>query len=104
MTDSFLVRIYDAYGRIEEELRAALDESLEPSGPESLYDYVAVLAPLPDRAVDVGSGEGRHTIELARRFAISVLGVDPVARHIELSNAPTARGRCGYRTRRQSGF
>ena len=40
--------------------------------------------------VDVGCGEGRHSVALAERFGVSVHGVDPVARHLELSNARLA--------------
>ena len=36
--------------------------------------------------LDLGCGEGSHSIKLAERFAFHVLGVDPVPRHIELCN------------------
>jgi SAM-dependent methyltransferase len=76
---------YDAYPRIEAAFQDALDESLQPRGPEVLYELVESLG-LPGGAsvVDVGCGEGDHTIGLARRFGFHVLGVDPVARHVEL--------------------
>jgi SAM-dependent methyltransferase len=82
---------YDAYPRIEEAFQHALDESLQPRGPEMLYDLVAGLD-LPPRAsvLDVGCGEGRQSLELARRFGVEVVGVDPVVRHIELSNEALA--------------
>jgi len=37
--------------------------------------------------LDVGCGEGRWTIELARRFGFSITGLDPVPRHIEVARA-----------------
>lgn len=36
--------------------------------------------------MDLGCGEGKHSIELAERFGFLVRGIDPVPRHIELSN------------------
>jgi SAM-dependent methyltransferase len=77
---------YDAYPRVEEEFQSALDVSLNPRGPEMLYDLVRDLR-LPQGAsvIDLGCGEGKHTLELASRFGFHVLGVDPVERHIELA-------------------
>ena len=77
---------YDEYPRIEEDLQAALAVSLDPRGPDFLYDVVADLG-LPPSAtvVDLGCGEGDHALELARRFGFTVHGVDPVPRHLELA-------------------
>lgn len=78
---------YDEYPRIEEELNAALAVSLNPRNPDFLYEVVGGLG-LPGGAcvVDIGCGEGQYAIELARRFALTVVGVDPVPRHLELAN------------------
>jgi len=77
---------YDAYPRIEAEFQAVLDASLTPRGPESLYELVRDLG-LPPAAgvVDVGCGEGKHTLALAERFGFTVRGIDPVPRHIDLA-------------------
>jgi SAM-dependent methyltransferase len=78
---------YDDYPRIEAAFQAALDESLNPRGPELLYEIVSKLR-LPPGAnvVDLGCGEGQHSIKLAQRFDFAVHGIDPVPRHIELAN------------------
>ena len=77
---------YDAFPRIEAEFEGALDASLGPRGPELLYELVQGLHLAPRANVlDVGCGEGRHSLALAERFGFSVHGVDPVPRHIELS-------------------
>ena len=83
-----LQRAYDAYPQIEEAFNADLDESLDPRGPDSLFDFVAAMGlPAGAAAVDVGAGEGAHAIGLARRFGFVVAGVDPVERHVEIARA-----------------
>ncbi len=81
-----LHEFYDDYPRIEAAFQAALDESLHPRGPELPYDIVSRLR-LPPGAtvVDLGCGEGQHSLELANRFGLAVHGIDPVPRHIELA-------------------
>lgn len=80
-----LAEYYDEYPRVEQAFQAALDESLHPRGPGLLYDVVSSLGLAPRaRVIDVGCGEGQHTIELARRFGFAVLGLDPVERHLQL--------------------
>src|SRR5262245_338360 len=71
---------YGEFERIEEAFHAALDESLQPRGPDVLYDLVASFG-LPEGAVavDVGCGDGRHSFRLAARFGFAVVGVDPFA-------------------------
>src|SRR5437588_12223969 len=69
---------YPVYDVIEEDFNHFLDESLEPRGPEMLFDLVEGLGLAPGATVlDLGCGRGRHSIELARRFGVVVRGVDP---------------------------
>jgi SAM-dependent methyltransferase len=70
------------YDAIEEELNAYVGESLDPRGPDVLYDVLASLAVPPGAvAVDVGCGRGEHTVRVAERFGWQVLGIDPAPRH-----------------------
>jgi SAM-dependent methyltransferase len=86
--DPALLESYDYYPRIEEAFQAALDESLNPRGPDSLFNLVGSLGLRPEAEVlDLGCGEGRFSIELAKRFGFRVTGVDPVPRHIEICTA-----------------
>lgn len=90
--DAFLRQSYDVYPGVEEQFGQALAESLDPSGPGVLFDLVAGFAwPAGAAALDVGCGEGDDTIELARRFGVSVRGIDPVPRHIDVARAELAR-------------
>jgi len=83
----YLVESYDNYPRIEAAFQAALDESLNPRGPELLYEIVSKLRLPPGANVaDLGCGEGRHSVKLAQQFRFAVHGIDPVPRHIELAN------------------
>ena len=97
MTDkASLAQSYESFGRIEDLFKQDLDESLNPRGAAMLYDLVAEF-PLPRRAatLDVGCGEGGHTVELAKRFGMDVLGVDPVPWHVELARRELARQTAG---------
>ncbi|OAI43221.1 hypothetical protein AYO38_10935 [bacterium SCGC AG-212-C10] len=88
VTEAFLQQSYDAFATIEETLNERLDASLQPRGPSLLFDIVGELGLPPGAmAIDAGCGEGEHALELARRFRLNVLGVDPVARHIEIAQA-----------------
>jgi SAM-dependent methyltransferase len=92
MNKASLVQAYESFGRIEELFKQDLDESLHPRGAAMLYDLVGALA-LPRRAaaLDVGCGEGGHSIELARRFGLDVRGVDPLPWHLELARRELER-------------
>ena len=84
----WLEKSYEAFADIEEEFQAALDVSLEPRGPEILYELVSAWQLRPGSlALDVGCGDGKHSLELAERFDLDVLGIDPLPRHVELARA-----------------
>jgi SAM-dependent methyltransferase len=88
-----LEQAYDAYPRIEEEFSAALDQSLDPRGPDLLYDLVARLGLAPGAvALDVGCGEGRQALALHQRFGFHVTGIDPVPR-VPVRRRASRRGR-----------
>jgi trans-aconitate methyltransferase len=66
------------YDLIEEDFNHFLDQSLAPRRPKLLYELVAELPPERGRQIlGLGCGKGRHSIELAKRFAAIVHGVDP---------------------------
>jgi SAM-dependent methyltransferase len=87
----WLEHSYDAFPRLEEAFNAALAESLQPCGPELLYDLVREMElPSGSSAADIGCGEGTHTYQLAERFQFSVTGIDPLPRHIEIASTALA--------------
>lgn len=79
--------IDDVYGDTfdDDEVEAALNESLSPRGlNELLFDLVAAMGlPSGSAVLDVGAREGRHSFELSRRFGFTVRGVEPVRRHLD---------------------
>ena len=79
---------YDEFPRIEDAFHAALEGSLRPRGPELLYEIVQGLE-LSERslALDVGCGEGTHSYRLSERFGFSIVGIDPLPRHVEVATA-----------------
>jgi SAM-dependent methyltransferase len=80
--------VYDEFPRVEAAFHAALDESLRPRSPDLLYELIEGMElPEGSQVVDVGCGEGRHSYRLAERFGFSVVGVDPVPRHVEAGTA-----------------
>lgn len=94
ITSTFLGQFYDDYPRIEAAFEDALDESLNPRGPELLHEIVAKLGLPPETMVlDLGCGEGQHSIQLAEEFHVAVHGIDPVPRQIELANERLAAKR-----------
>jgi len=86
-----LDEFYDDFPRVEEAFHAALDESLSPRGPDLLYDIVEGFGlPSGSLVADVGCGEGGHSLRLAERFDLTVVGLDPVARQIEVAQTAAA--------------
>jgi predicted TPR repeat methyltransferase len=95
---------YDEFPRIEAAFQDLLDESLSPRGPASLWDVVGTMH-LGDsiQAIDVGCGEGDDAVALHEKLGVAVVGVDPVARHVELATAAAAAAGAGARVSFQLG-
>ncbi len=59
------------------EIHAILDRSLNPRRPDMLFDIAGELGVGAGSVVlDVGSRDGRHLIELARRFGCHAVGLE----------------------------
>jgi len=76
-----VVALGGRFDAIEESFHAALDATLDPRGPDSLFDLVSAMGlPAGSSVIDVGCGRGRQAVELIRRFGFTVLGIDPLYR------------------------
>jgi ubiquinone/menaquinone biosynthesis C-methylase UbiE len=74
--DSFYSEEIEAF--YEQGLDKALDESLDPRGPDVLFDIAGELgATASTRVLDVGSRIGKQMLELRDRFGCRVVGVEP---------------------------
>jgi SAM-dependent methyltransferase len=67
-----------------------LDISLDPAGPEQLYEIADPYLAAGQRILDVGCRDARHLIELCRRCRGTGVGVDPVPWHVERARAAVA--------------
>ncbi|GAC1554060.1 MAG: hypothetical protein NVS4B8_16840 [Herpetosiphon sp.] len=86
------------------DLYTQLDESLRPRPHTMLYDRIATLGLTSASTVlDVGSGRGNHSCELARRFGCTVVGVDLAQMHVEQGRARAAREGVASQVRFQQG-
>jgi SAM-dependent methyltransferase len=65
----------------------ALDQSLAPSGPDSLYDLAGEYVAAGSRLLDAGCRDAAHLIRLIQLYNVTGVGVDPVLVHIERANA-----------------
>ena len=73
----------ESFWRLFEEL----DSSLDPAGPEQLYEIADPYLAAGQRILDVGCRDARHLIELVRRHDATGVGVDPVPWHVQRARA-----------------
>lgn len=70
------------------ELYAALEQSLDPRGTNSLFDTFAALGPERGQLVlDAGARDASYAIELVRAHGVRAIALDPVPLHIERARA-----------------
>ena len=75
-----MTEIYsESFWRLFEEL----DASLDPAGPDQLYEIAGPYLHAGERILDVGCRDARHLIELCRRHGCTGVGVDPVPWHVQ---------------------
>ena len=76
------------YGPTTWDVYERLDVSLDPRGPDVLYDVAAAHIGEHDMILDAGCRDAAHLIELARRHPnITGIGVEPVPIHVERARA-----------------
>jgi SAM-dependent methyltransferase len=75
------------YGEETWRVYEVLDESLGPSGPDSLYDVAGSYLAADSRLLDAGCRDAAHLIRLIQRYGATGVGVDPVEVHIERAKA-----------------
>jgi SAM-dependent methyltransferase len=82
---------YDEFPKIEEAFGVAVDQSLAPRGPDLLFELVGAMGiSTGSTVVDVGCGDGRHSIRLAEQLGCRLTGIDPVAGNIDAARRAVA--------------
>ena len=90
-------RLTRVYGPTTWDVYERLDVSLDPTGPDSLFDIAGDLLTAGGVVLDAGCREAVHLIELVRRFDVDGVGVDPVAIHIARAKAAANSAGLGHR-------
>jgi cyclopropane fatty-acyl-phospholipid synthase-like methyltransferase len=81
--EAHLARMSRAYSPETWDLYAELDHSLDPAGPDSLYNTAAEFLRPGSVILDAGCRDAAHLIRLVTDHAATGVGVDPVAIHVE---------------------
>ncbi len=76
---------------------AFLDQSLDPRGPEMLYDVAGEYLRPGSIVLDAGCRDAQHLIRLVEAHDVVGVGVDPVEVHIERAKAAVAAAGLGDR-------
>jgi ubiquinone/menaquinone biosynthesis C-methylase UbiE len=75
--------MYSGTAKEYEDFLAVLDQSLNPRGPDVLYDKFQALNPTPQSLIlDAGCRHAVQACELSRRFGCRVVGIDLVGDNI----------------------
>src|SRR5690348_9319023 len=101
MRDRDLPRNLDRVSRMYSEetwrVYAFLDQSLEPRGPDTLYDAAGEYLRPGSVVLDAGCRDAKHLIRLVEAHDVVGVGVDPVEVHIERAKAAVAAAGLGSR-------
>ena len=103
MTSDHLDRLARGYGPRHSRLYEALDESLEPRGPEMLVDVAAEYLRPQSRILDIGCRDAKYLIRLVQAHGCRGVGFDPVDWHVESARAAVDEAGVGDRIRITNG-
>jgi SAM-dependent methyltransferase len=82
-----LEQLTRVYGPTTWDVYERLDISLDPPGPDSLFDLAGAFIEPGDVVIDLGCRDGTHLIELVRRFEVVGVGVEPVKIQVDSARA-----------------
>jgi ubiquinone/menaquinone biosynthesis C-methylase UbiE len=93
-----LDRMATIYGPATWDVYARLDESLNPRGPDMLYDLAAQHIAEGNTILDAGCRDAAHLIALVRQHPTTRgIGVEPVASHVGRARAAVQEANLGDR-------
>lgn len=86
-SESYAVRNREQLSRVYSDetwrLYELLDQSLEPRGPETLYEIAGEYLRPGQKVLDAGCRDAEQLIRLVELYDVTGVGVDPIERHIE---------------------
>jgi len=85
-----VVDMGEIYSKTFWSLFGDLDSSLDPAGPDQLYDIADAYLQRGQRLLDVGCRDARHLIELVRRYDATGIGLDPIPWHVQRAQTAVA--------------
>lgn len=85
-----LERLSQVYSPRTWDVYAELDRTLDPRGPDWLVQRAAGYLTSGARVLDAGCRDGSYLIRLVRGRAVTGVGIDPVALHVERARAAVA--------------
>jgi len=83
-------RLSRVYGDETWRVYEALDESLGPGGPDSLYDLAGSHLTAGARVLDAGCRDAVHLIRLAELYGVRGAGIDAVPIHVQRARSAVA--------------
>ncbi len=83
MAESHLDQLARVYSPLTWDVYAELDVSLDPRGPDVLLQRAAEFLVPGSTVLDAGCRDAAHLIRLVRGRAVTGIGIDPVARHVQ---------------------
>jgi SAM-dependent methyltransferase len=83
-------RIAYVYGPQDDRLRDSLDQSLDPRGPEMLFEAAESHLRPRSRILDIGCRDAGYLIRLVQAHDCRGVGLDPVDRNVDRARAAVA--------------
>jgi SAM-dependent methyltransferase len=89
-TSSHLTRLSRVYSHETWSVYELLDRSLDPRGPDWLHSRAGEYLIRGSVALDAGCRDAAHLIRLVQAHAVTGVGIEPVAIHVERARAAIA--------------
>lgn len=82
-----LEQLRRVYGPTTWDVYQRLDKSLDPVGPDALFEIAGTFLDAGDTVIDLGCRDGAQLIELVQRFAVVGVGVEAVGLQVAQARA-----------------
>jgi ubiquinone/menaquinone biosynthesis C-methylase UbiE len=97
MSSEHLDQVARVYSPTHYSVYEFLDRSLEPRGPEMLYDVAGEYLHAESRILDIGCRDAKYLIRLVQTHGCRGVGIDPLAWHLEQARSAIEEAGLGER-------